>query len=108
MINLERPLGEVSRERLRSAVVQGVPVDQRGEIWCLLCNCDEEIKLHSGGLYQKLLAMEDPQEEYRISKDLRRTLPDLRLFFDDYKTGQNRLYNILKAYASFDSELGYA
>lgn len=30
------------------------------------------------------------------------------MFNEDYKLGKNRLYNVLKAYASYDNEIGYA
>lgn len=51
--------------------------------------------------------MESPVEEYRISKDINRTLPELGLFKQDIKSGQNKLYNVLKAYACYDNKLGY-
>jgi hypothetical protein len=59
-------------------------------------------------VFKNLVTLEDPNEEHKISRDLKRTLPELQLFQEDYKTGTNSLYNVLKAYASFDNEIGYA
>jgi TBC1 domain family member 10 len=59
-------------------------------------------------MYSRLLAMSNPTEEYKISKDLRRTLPELQFFHEDHKNGKNRLFNVLKAYANYDNEIGYA
>jgi hypothetical protein len=108
LIDKKRDLKEISKERLRKSVVTGIPPQLRGEIWCLLCNTEEESNFHSADLYKKLLDIEDPIEEHKISKDIKRTLPELRLFHEDYKSGGNKLYNVLKAYSSYDNEIGYA
>jgi len=42
-----------------------------------------------------------------IMKDVSRTLTDLGLFTEDLKAGNNRLYNVLKAYANYDNEVSY-
>ena len=51
--------------------------------------------------------MENPNEEYKIVKDLNRTLPQLNLFTEEYQTGNNKLFNLLKAYSCYDHNLGY-
>lgn len=51
--------------------------------------------------------MENQHDSYYITKDIYRTLPELNLFGKDYKTGANPLYNVLKAYSSYDLEVGY-
>lgn len=33
----ERNLEAISNERLRKSIINGVPPELRGEIWCLLC-----------------------------------------------------------------------
>ena len=73
-----------------------------------MCECELESGYHSKEMYKNLLQLSNPNEEYKISKDIKRTLPDLQFFNEDYKTGKNRLYNVLKAYATYDNELGYA
>jgi len=42
-----------------------------------------------------------------IVKDVSRTLSDLGLFTEDLSAGNNRLYNVLKAYANYDNEVSY-
>ena len=51
--------------------------------------------------------MNNPNDSYNITKDLNRTLPELKIFQVDYKTGKNKLYNVLKAYSCYDNEIGY-
>ncbi len=51
--------------------------------------------------------MENEKDSYNIVKDLNRTLPELEIFKTDYKTGNNHLYNVLKAYSCYDNEIGY-
>jgi hypothetical protein len=38
-------------------------------------------------MYKNLLKFQDSSEEYKISKDLKRTLPDLKFFNEDYTKG---------------------
>jgi ecotropic viral integration site 5 protein len=40
-------------------------------------------------------------------KDLDRTAPDNAEFESDISIGKNRLYNVLRAYANLDPEIGY-
>lgn len=42
-----------------------------------------------------------------ISRDVSRTLSDLGLWHEDLKCGNNKLFNVLKAYANYDNEVGY-
>lgn len=46
-------------------------------------------------------------EEFCIRKDIFRTVTGLSDFKLDPATGKNRLYNLLKAYANFDKDVGY-
>lgn len=43
----------------------------------------------------------------KITKDLSRTFPGNAEFKLPAESGQNRLYNILKAYSAYDPETGY-
>jgi hypothetical protein len=97
----------VSKERMRQSIVEGIPISIRGDIWCLLCDFESEQTSHDPGLYEKLLEMENQPAEYMISRDIYRTLPETQLFSKDYKTGENPLYNVLKAYSSYDNKIGY-
>ena len=47
--------------------------------------------------------MPDEENDFCICKDLPWTLTHMKEFSIDKKTGQNKLYNILKDYATYDS-----
>lgn len=51
--------------------------------------------------------MNNEKDCYNITKDLKRTLPELNIFNIDHTTGKNSLYNVLKAYSCYDNEIGY-
>ena len=51
--------------------------------------------------------MPNEDDEYGIGKDLKRTVTTNKEFALDPKSGKNRLYNVLKAYSSYDLEVGY-
>ena len=53
------------------------------------------------------MAEDHPQMDYKISKDVHRTVPGKILFQEDPKMGTNKLFNVLKAYTSYDPEIGY-
>lgn len=42
-----------------------------------------------------------------ISKDVSRTLSELKMWREDMECGNNKLFNVLKAYANYDNEVGY-
>ena len=43
----------------------------------------------------------------KIAKDLGRTFPGNEEFKTNHELGENRLYNVLKAYSAYDPETGY-
>jgi hypothetical protein len=51
--------------------------------------------------------MENKHDAYLIGKDVYRTLPHQDRFKEDFKSGQNKLFNVLKAYSCYDNEVGY-
>ena len=51
--------------------------------------------------------MENEDDDFCIGKDLPRTLTFIKSFNLDPGSGENRLYNVLKAYSSYDIEVGY-
>ena len=67
------PLAVTNKERIHRSIVEGVPEHLRGDIWCILCHCKQEKNAHSEGLYRKLIEMDNPEEERRITKDVTRT-----------------------------------
>ena len=42
-----------------------------------------------------------------IGKDVHRTFPSMKLFPQAFTSGENKLYNVLKAYSLHDSDIGY-
>eukprot|EP00350_Pseudokeronopsis_sp_OXSARD2_P009886 CAMPEP_0170547980 /NCGR_PEP_ID=MMETSP0211-20121228/6296_1 /TAXON_ID=311385 /ORGANISM="Pseudokeronopsis sp., Strain OXSARD2" /LENGTH=52 /DNA_ID=CAMNT_0010853245 /DNA_START=853 /DNA_END=1011 /DNA_ORIENTATION=+ len=51
--------------------------------------------------------MKNDNDEYNIVKDIYRTLPEKKLFQEKIESGNNKLYNVLKAYSCYDNEIGY-
>jgi TBC1 domain family member 10 len=102
-----RELKSISKERLRQSIIEGIPSDIRGAIWCLICDFQTEQHNHDEGLYQKLLTMENSENSYMIAKDIYRTLPNTEKFNQNYEEGNNKLFNVLKAYSCYDNEVGY-
>jgi len=86
---------------LLDRVQRGVPEDHRGEIWLSI---SDSLDAHLDVLYWQLLNEHCPYER-AINQDLGRTFPEIPMF----KTPEVRkqLYNIMKAYSVYDSEVGY-
>jgi hypothetical protein len=76
----------------------------------MLCRVQREKSMHSETLYQKLIELDNPDEEYRIQKDVTRTFNNYPIIGSDDKTGtwdtdkgQQMLFNVLLAYANYDT-----
>lgn len=70
----------------------------------------EDIKrnvVSSSELYEYFRDMNNPEIEYKIVKDLKRTVLGKHEFKIDHKTGHNSLFNVLNAYAMYDPEISY-
>ena len=65
------------------------------------------MQVHSDNLYSKLIEFENEDVAREISKDVDRTMAELGLWKQDMKCGNNKLYNVLLAYANYDNEVGY-
>ena len=72
-----------------------------------LFNIEETSKNFSPQMYGKLVEMPNPEAEAMISRDVSRTLGDLKLWQEDLYAGNNKLFNVLKAYANYDNEVSY-
>eukprot|EP00927_Polykrikos_kofoidii_P072928 TRINITY_DN69000_c0_g1_i1.p1 TRINITY_DN69000_c0_g1~~TRINITY_DN69000_c0_g1_i1.p1 ORF type:complete len:418 (+),score=69.97 TRINITY_DN69000_c0_g1_i1:45-1256(+) len=81
-------------------VTRGIPTEFRWEVWRAAVGVDARIK---PGLYQELLQMESKWARL-VEIDVSRTFPDFDLFDKDQ---QQSLLRILRAYASFNTEVGY-
>jgi len=42
-----------------------------------------------------------------LEKDVDRTMSELKLWREEIKCGNNKLFNVCKAYANYDNEVGY-
>jgi hypothetical protein len=51
--------------------------------------------------------MPNEENEFCIGKDLSRTLTFIKEFNLDPKSGKNKLFNVLKAYSTYDCKVGY-
>ncbi|ORX45991.1 RabGAP/TBC [Piromyces finnis] len=86
---------------LLERVQRGVPAEHRGEIWLSI---SDSFDAHLDVLYWQLLHEHCPYER-AINQDLGRTFPEIPMFKTDEVRKQ--LYNIMKAYSIYDSEVGY-
>ena len=59
------------------------------------------------GLYYKFLGEENPHGEFKIVRDLFRTIPGNKMFQIPPQSGRNPLFNVLKAYMSYDPQIMY-
>lgn len=107
ILKKQKDFTKISKERIKRSVAHGIPDRYRGQIWCLLCEYESESGKYDGSIYKKLLEMTSEQDEYNISKDVFRTIPESSKFKEPLESGQNKLYNVLKVYACYDNEIGY-
>lgn len=94
----ERPAG------LSDLVKKGIPEALRGQVWQLLANCLNDQSLLSQ--YSDLVSREC-KDEACIQRDVSRTYPAHEYFRDASSLGQESLYRVCKAYANYDTEIGY-
>ncbi|KAJ3020638.1 GTPase-activating protein [Thoreauomyces humboldtii] len=84
-------------------VHQGIPSSLRGMVWQLICKGkDPALERH----YANLLTRTSLHEKV-IQRDLARTFPKHERFQDPAGPGQESLFNIIKAYSLYDTEIGY-
>ena len=108
LVNQKEPFNRTQYLQVRSNVIhQGAPDKYRGKLWIKLFNIGPAIESHADNIYSKLIEFENDEVEKMITKDVDRTLADLGLWREDLKGGNNKLYNVLKAYANYDNEVGY-
>ncbi len=58
-------------------------------------------------IYQTEPGSEQDKVEKQLIKDCIRTFADTKAFSQPAQSGQNRLFNVLKAYSLYDPDLGY-
>lgn len=92
---------------LKRRIRKGIPDALRGRIWADLAEISSVKSSHPENYYETCKNNTlSPECEDVIQKDLHRTLPD-HVVFKGQSLGTLALYNVLKAYAIHDPELGY-
>uniref|UniRef100_A0A7S1ISC6 Rab-GAP TBC domain-containing protein n=1 Tax=Eutreptiella gymnastica TaxID=73025 RepID=A0A7S1ISC6_9EUGL len=92
-------------DKVVHCVRQGVPDRCRGVIWQHMVDSKGR-QLRFPGLYAKLKHFPSGNEK-QIRRDLHRTFPGDPLFQERDGPGQQGLFNVLNAHASFDTRTGY-
>ncbi|RCH90252.1 GTPase-activating protein, partial [Rhizopus stolonifer] len=81
----------------------GIPPSIRGMVWQLLAHSKDEALV---ARYIELLKLVSPYDKM-IQRDLARTFPGHTYFKESDGQGQEGLYNVVRAYSSYDHEVGY-
>ena len=99
---------QLNQNRLLIFLKTGIPPSLRAKIWIYLSGSFESYKQNKQqSTYQELLLSTNPTAEEQINKDLHRT------FLNESRNklikleNTNKLFNVLKAYAVYDKEVGY-
>ena len=93
--------------RMEYSIKMGLPAEIRGIIWEYIVKV-AKYKSKSPYMYQNYLASPcTDNTDYTISKDILRTFPLDPSYKEDWKSGENSLFNVLKAYAAYDKNVKY-
>ncbi|CAF1539373.1 unnamed protein product [Adineta ricciae] len=88
---------------IKDMIRAGVPIHFRPLLWQCLCKVETS---HVKGKYAEYMKMISPCEKV-IRRDISRTYPDHEFFKEKHGIGQERLFNVIKAYSLYDREVGY-
>lgn len=89
---------------LSSLVRCGIPDVLRGTIWPKLANVENKTEMIDS---YRVLLTKDTACETVIQRDINRTFPAHKFFKESGGAGQDSLYKVSKAYAVYDTEVGY-
>ncbi|KAI0236061.1 hypothetical protein L0F63_004512 [Massospora cicadina] len=89
---------------LSSKIRVGIPSVLRGVMWKTMSQSDST---NLEKVYYQFLKEEEFEYEKIILRDVPRTFPRLPMFSEVFGPGQVRLFNLMKAYSLYDSEVGY-
>ncbi|CAN9508514.1 unnamed protein product [Ophioblennius macclurei] len=95
-------------EKLMRRVYKGIPLQLRGEVWCLLLDVPR-IKEEKKDFYEKLKARARglSPDVRQIDLDVNRTYRDHIMFRNRYDVKQQALFHVLTAYSMYNTEVGY-
>lgn len=98
----------VVKEKLHSRVYKGIPNSLRSEAWCKLLQVDK-VKKENQGKYQEMmkLARKYSTDARQIDSDVNRQFREHWHYRERYSIKQQMLFNVLTAYAMYNSEVGY-
>ncbi|KAF7273174.1 USP6 N-terminal-like protein [Rhynchophorus ferrugineus] len=96
------------KEKLHSRVYKGIPNSLRSDAWCKLLQVDK-IKKENRGKYQEMLklARKHSTDARQIDSDVNRQFREHLHYRERYSIKQQMLFNVLTAYAMYNSEVGY-
>ncbi|CAG9763280.1 unnamed protein product [Ceutorhynchus assimilis] len=97
-----------TKEKLHSRVYKGVPNSLRSDVWLKLLHI-EKIKKENKGKYQEMmkLARKYSTDARQIDSDVNRQFREHLHYRERYSIKQQMLFNVLTAYAMYNSEVGY-
>ncbi|XP_014870533.1 USP6 N-terminal-like protein isoform X1 [Poecilia latipinna] len=95
-------------EKLVRRIYKGVPLQLRGQVWCLLLDVPK-IKEEKKDFYEKLKsrARALSPDVRQIDLDVNRTYRDHIMFMTRYDVKQQALFHVLTAYSMYNTEVGY-
>ncbi|XP_061817293.1 USP6 N-terminal-like protein isoform X1 [Nerophis lumbriciformis] len=95
-------------EKLVRRIYKGIPLQLRGEVWCLLLDIPK-MKEEKKDFYEKLKARAKGMSPdiRQIDLDVNRTYRDHIMFRNRYDFKQQALFHVLTAYSMYNMEVGY-
>nr|XP_046235533.1 USP6 N-terminal-like protein isoform X2 [Scatophagus argus] len=95
-------------EKLVRRIYKGIPLQLRGEVWCLLLDIPK-MKEEKKDFYEKLKARARglSPDIRQIDLDVNRTYRDHIMFMNRYDVKQQALFHVLTAYSMYNTEVGY-
>lgn len=107
ILDSKTKLTAIAEQRLICSIKFGLPGRLRGKIWEFLVKVNK-YKSKTPEMYSNYLAKpNNDSTDYTISKDILRTFPEDKMHKEDYKSGNNKLFNVLKAYSTYDTDVKY-
>ncbi|KAN0007027.1 hypothetical protein ACTFIU_005221 [Dictyostelium citrinum] len=93
------------RSKMQNLAWKSVPESTRSVLWRLVLNPDK-VKQNANVTFEQLLER-DSEFVKQIDLDIDRTYRNHIIFRERFNSGQQALFNVLKAYSIYDSEVGY-